>query len=342
MKLKSNLAADGAILLTTLIWGSTFAVARGVLDHWPPLTYLAARLPLAALLFAALFPRQVFGASREAWRAGATLGALMGLGFIGQTVGLLYTTPAKTAFITGITTPLVPVVAYVVWRARPSRENLLGIVLASVGDALILAPAGAERGVNAGDLVTLSTTFLFAAHITLMSIYARRFDARQLSALQVTTAAALAVGAWLVVRAAAAVAGAGSLPQGLAREAAPLAWSASAAWQLVYLATVATVVSFLLWTWGQARMTATHAAVIFSLEPVFATAFAALLRGSAEWTGGRATVGALLVIAGVIVSELRWGGGVAPSGGRGGGRAGGRARRRARRGRGLRLRVDAG
>jgi drug/metabolite transporter (DMT)-like permease len=110
------------------------------------------------------------------------------------------------------------------------------------------------------------------------------------------------------VRAAAAVAGAESLPQGLAREAAPLAWSASAAWQLVYLATVATVVSFLLWTWGQARMTATHAAVIFSLEPVFATAFAALLRGSAEWTGGRATAGALLVIAGVIVSELRWGG----------------------------------
>ena len=68
MKLKGNLAADGAILLTTLIWGSTFSVARGVLDHWPPLTYLAVRMPLAALVFAALFPRQVFGASRAAWR----------------------------------------------------------------------------------------------------------------------------------------------------------------------------------------------------------------------------------------------------------------------------------
>jgi drug/metabolite transporter (DMT)-like permease len=55
-------------------------------------------------------------------------------------------------------------------------------------------------------------------------------------------------------------------------------------------------------------MSATHAAIIFSLEPVFATAFAVLLRGSAEWTGPRATVGALLVLAGVVVSELRWGG----------------------------------
>lgn len=307
MRLKTNLAADGAILLTTLIWGSTFAVARGVLDHWPPLTYLAARLPLAVLLFAALFPRQFFKASREAWRAGATLGLLMGLGFIGQTVGLLYTTPAKSAFITGITTPLVPVVAYVVWRARPSRENLIGIVLASVGGALILAPANAG-GVNAGDLITLSTTLLFAAHITLMGLYARRFDPGQLSALQVTTAAALALTVWLALRGYAVLAGVESLPPGLAREVVPPVWNAAVLWQLVYLSVVATVVSFLLWTWGQARMSATHAAVIFSLEPVFATLFAVLLRGSAEWTGGRATLGALFVVAGVVVSELHWGG----------------------------------
>ncbi|MET0622097.1 MAG: DMT family transporter [Pyrinomonadaceae bacterium] len=307
MRLKTNLAADGAILLTTLIWGSTFAVARGVLDHWPPLTYLAVRMPLAVLLFAALFPRQVFKASREAWRAGATLGVLMGLGFIGQTIGLLYTTPAKAAFITGITTPLVPVVAYVVWRTRPSRENLFGIVLASVGGALILAPANAG-GVNAGDLITLSTTLLFAAHITLMGLYARRFDPRQLSALQVTTAAALALAAWLALRGFAALAGAESLPAGLAREVESPVWSPAVIWQLVYLSTVATVASFVLWTWGQARMPATHAAVIFSLEPVFATVFAVLLRGSAEWTGGRATLGALLVVTGVVVSELRWGG----------------------------------
>ena len=306
MRLKTNLAADGAILLTTLIWGSTFAVARGVLDHWPPLSYLAVRMPLAALLFVALFPRQIFKATRAAWRAGATLGALIGLGFIGQTVGLLYTTPAKSAFITGITTPLVPVVAYLVWRARPSRENLAGIVLASVGGALILAPVNAG-GVNAGDLITLSTTLLFAAHITLMSLYARRFDPAQLSALQVTTAAALVLLVWLALRGYAALAGASALPPGLAREAEPLAWSPAVFWQLAYLAVVATVATFLLWTWGQARMSATHAAIIFSLEPVFATAFAVLLRGSAEWTGGRATLGALLVVTGVIVSELRWG-----------------------------------
>ena len=305
MRLKTDLAADGAILLTTLIWGSTFAVARGVLDSWPPLTYLALRMPLAALVFVALFPRHVFAAARGAWRAGAALGALIGLGFIGQTVGLLYTTPAKSAFITGITTPLVPLVAYAFWRARPSRENLAGIVLASIGGALILAPAEAA-GVNAGDLITLSTTLLFACHINLMSSYARRFDARQLSALQIGVAACVVLAAWLAVRAAAAAWGAGALPPPLAREAVLPDWDAAVGLQIVYLTLVATVATFLLWTWGQARMPAAHAAVIFSLEPVFATGFAVLLRGSADWAGGRATLGACLVVAGVLVSELRW------------------------------------
>ncbi|HEX8719802.1 MAG TPA: DMT family transporter [Pyrinomonadaceae bacterium] len=307
MRLKTGLAADGAILLTTLIWGSTFSVARGVLDHWPPLTYLSVRMPLAALVFAALFPRQVFGAPRAAVRAGATLGALVGTGFVIQTTGLLYTTPAKSAFITGLTTPLVPLVAYAFWRARPSRENLLGIVLASLGGALILAPASADS-VNAGDLLTLSTTLLFAVHVTLMSLYARRFDVRQLAALQITTAAALVFAAWAAVRAYAALAGADALPPGLARETVFPELTAAVAAHIAYLALVSTVGVFLLWTWGQAQMSATHAAVIFSLEPVFATFFAVLLRGSAEWTGGRATVGALLVVAGVVVSELRRGG----------------------------------
>src|SRR2546423_64140 len=306
MKLKSTLAADAAILLTTLVWGSTFAVARGILDAWPPLSYLALRLPLAALLFAALFPRQVFGARREVWRAGATLGLLIGLGFMGQTAGLLWPTPAKSAFITGLTVPLVPVVAYLLWLSRPSRENLAGVVLASIGGALILAPAGAGT-VNAGDLITFGTTALFAAHVALLGAYARRFDIRQLSAIQIIVAAALVLAAWLALRSYAALAGVHALPPGLARETAPLVWSAGTLWQLIYMSTVATVAVFLIWTWGQARMSATHAAVTFGRDPVFATVFAVAWRGSAEWTGGRATVGALLVVAGVVVSELRWG-----------------------------------
>lgn len=304
MRLKANLGADAAILGTTVIWGSTFVVAQDVLAHWPPLAYLAVRLALATLIFAALFPRQLLNATRADIRAGAMLGLLIGGGLLGQTVGLLYTTAAKSAFITGLTTPLVPFVVYALFRARPGAENLAGVVLASAGGFLVLAPAD-EAGVNTGDMITLGCTLLFATHITLMGHYARRTDARRLSILQIGVAALLLTGAWLALWSWNWFSG-GGLPFALARELAPLVWNASVLWQLAYLAVVATVLTFLMWTWGQARMSATHAAIIFSLEPVFATLFAVLSRGSGEWPSPRSGLGALLIVAGVIVSELRW------------------------------------
>jgi drug/metabolite transporter (DMT)-like permease len=87
----------------------------------------------------------------------------------------------------------------------------------------------------------------------------------------------------------------------------PLIWTGRVLWQIVFLALVATVATFLLWTWGQSRMSATHAAIIFSLEPIFATIFAVAVRGAKEWMGGRASVGAVLVFLGILVSELRLG-----------------------------------
>ncbi|MBA3442544.1 MAG: DMT family transporter [Pyrinomonadaceae bacterium] len=263
------------------------------------------RFALAALVLAAMFSRQIAGAGRNEWRAGASLGLLIGGGFALQAVGQVYTTPSKSAFITGLTTPLVPLVAFVLFRVRPSIENMLGVCLASIGGALILMPRG-TTGVNIGDLWTLSCTLLFALHITLMSSYAPRFDVRALTVLQIGVATGVFLAVWLTIRLCVEVLGAEVLPPAVAREAMALGWTWRIVWQLVYLALIGTVTTFLLWTWGQARMSATHAAIIFSLEPVFATLFAIATRGMNEWIGWRAGFGAALILAGIIVSELRW------------------------------------
>jgi drug/metabolite transporter (DMT)-like permease len=304
VRLKSNLAADAALVLTTVIWGSTFVVAKDLLAHWPPLAYITVRFGLAALILVAVFPKQLFAARRAEWQAGATLGLLMGTGFAIQAFGQVYTTPAKSAFMTSLTTPLVPFVALVMLRVRPNLENLIGVTLASLGGILILAPRGAIAA-NQGDWLTLLATFFFAAHITFLSVYARRIDARQLTVLQISVAAAMFVTVSAVFRVAAALFSFSSLPALMKVEGGWPVWSATVAWQLIYLALVATVITFLLWTWGQSRMSATHAAIIFSLEPIFATAFAVAWWGAGQWLGGWSTVGAIAVIAGVVVSELR-------------------------------------
>jgi drug/metabolite transporter (DMT)-like permease len=304
MRLKPNLAADAALVATTLCWGSTFVIAKDVLTYWPPIFYLAFRFALAALALIVLFPKQIKRARTAEWRAGVTLGLLMGGGFALQAVGQIYTTASKSAFITGLTTPLVPFIAFFLLRARPSLENLIGITLASIGGAIILMPT--EASVNTGDLVTLGCTVLFAAHITLLSVYARRIDVRQLTVLQIAAASLIFIFVILALHLCTLIWHMDALPQFVKRETAPLIWSTRVIWQMVYLAFVATVITFLLWTWGQARMSATHAAIIFSLEPVFATFFAVAVNGAKEWMGGRGYLGAMWVLAGVIVSELRF------------------------------------
>lgn len=306
MRLKSNLAADGALVLTTLVWGTTFFLAKDMLTRWPPLAYMALRFAAASVLMIALFRRDFFRATRGARGAGALLGLLMGVGFALQAAGQIYTTASKSAFITGLTTPLVPFVAYAILRARPGVENLVGIVLASLGGALILAPQG-DSSINFGDVLTLCSTATFALHITLLSVYARRYETRQITVLQITSTGAFVCAAWLIFRACALIFSPDALPAFVAREVAPLVWDGRIIWQLAYLSLVATFAVFFLWTWGQARTTAAHAAVIFSLEPVFANAFAVAFRGGQEWLTPRGYAGAVLVLAGVVVSEVRWG-----------------------------------
>ncbi|MGI8995461.1 MAG: DMT family transporter [Pyrinomonadaceae bacterium] len=305
MRLKSNLAADAALMLTTLIWGSTFFMAKDILTYWPPLAYLSFRFGLAAVAMAAVFPKQVLGARRDEWRAGALLGLLVGTGFALQAAGQVYTTASKSAFVTGLTTPLVPFVAFVILRVRPSLENLIGVALASAGGALILAPAGGTGEVNAGDLLTLAGTSLFATHITLLSVYARRYDVRQMAVLQIAAAAIVFLLVWGAFHGASYLFGASALPAFAARETGALVWNDGIVWQLVYLALIGTFLTFLLWTWGQSRTSPTHAAIIFSLEPIFATAFAVAVLGPNEWMGPRGFIGAALVFAGIIISEIR-------------------------------------
>jgi drug/metabolite transporter (DMT)-like permease len=304
MRLKRNLAADVVLVLVTLVWGSTFVMAKDVLERWPPIAYITFRFTVAAFCLALLFAKELRRARLDEWKAGATLGLLVGTGFAIQAVGQVYTTPSKSAFVTGLTTPLVPFIAFAVLRVRPNLENLLGVVLASIGGMLILAPQ--QITVNVGDLLTLGCTALFASHITFLSIYSKRIDARRLTVLQITIAAALFVIIWLSLRASAYIFPQDALPVLIAREAAPLAWSVRVVWQELYLALIATMGTFLGWTWAQGKMSATHAAIIFSLEPVFATIIAVLVRGPNEWAGGRANWGAALILSGVIVSELRW------------------------------------
>ncbi len=293
---REALAADLVLVVVTAIWGSTFIVNRLVLETAPPLLFVLTRFALAAaVLYLVARGRPT---TPHLARDSAAVGLLLAAGIGFQVVGQLFTTASKAAFVTGLSVPLTPVVGYLMTRKKPSRENLAGLLIAAIGFTVLTWPRDAASGVNTGDLLILVTAVSYAVLIVIVSETAATHDVRWYSFGQIVFAAA-GVGA-VRLGLAPFIGGKGTF---LAAEARPLVFDRTVVLSILWMALVATVVTFLAQTWAQARMPATHAAIMFALEPVFTALFAALFL--AERMSRRDWVGACLVLAGILVSELR-------------------------------------
>jgi drug/metabolite transporter (DMT)-like permease len=270
------------LLCCTLIWGSTFVVVKGGLDDASPLLLNSVRFLLASALFVPFALPALRAMSRAAVLRGGILGALLFAGFATQTVGLRYTTASKSAFVTGMLVVLTPIFQLLFAR-RPLRPgNVLGVALVTLGLYLLTSPEGS--GFNVGDSLTLACAVAFALYIVLLDLYTRAHDPRALTLLQFGFTAVLSTAA-------------APLVEDLRFEPTPALLSTVA-----FLAVMATVVAIYVQTRYQRDTTPTRAAVIFSLEPVFAALLAWAVRGEA--LGVLGIVGGAVIVAGVLVSEL--------------------------------------
>jgi drug/metabolite transporter (DMT)-like permease len=290
----SGLRADLVLGAVTLLWGSSFVVVRHALDDAPPLALLFWRFFVAAGLAVALAARRP--KSRAALRDGLVLGFLLALGMSVQVVGQAETTASKAGFLTGLAVVLTPFVAYFRTRKLPSVENGLGIALACAGFFLLTFPA-AGGPINRGDLFVAAGGVVFAFYGVELAERAGAHDALWLTAIQLVVTATVAGVLSLVLRLPAFE----SLPAA-ALEARPIPWRGSFPVTVAYLGIVCTVLAFLGWTWAQGRMSAVHGAILLALEPVFAALFAAWLLG--ERLGPRGLLGGVLVLVGIVVSEV--------------------------------------
>jgi len=291
---RDALTADLALVGVTAAWGSTFVVNRLVIDAGPPILFLVLRFSLAAVVLVVLSRGR--GVTPHLVRDGAVIGVLLAAGIGFQILGQIFTTASKAAFVTGLSVPLTPVAAWLMVRKKPSAENLAGLLVATAGFLLLTWPKG-SLGVNTGDLLVLVTALTYSVIIVQMAESAPRHDARRFSAAQIAFAALgvglgrLAMQPFLSRPGAVFAAEARALPR---------TWAMLAA--LGYMALVATVLTFVIQTWAQARMPATHAAILFALEPVWTALFAAAVLG--ERMSRRDFAGAGLVLLGILVSEL--------------------------------------
>jgi drug/metabolite transporter (DMT)-like permease len=307
--------ADLALVVVMAIWGSSFPVLRFFLSGAggdasqaaSPLLVLAVRVALAAALLLGFLVLRPSGraalrllAEPGAFgpggllRDGLVCGGILAVAFLLQTEGLPRTTASRSGFLTGLLVAFVPLLELLLFRKRPSPPQLAALGLSLAGMALLSAavsiPGPASSGgiapigsTLAGDLLSTLCALVFAGHIVALGRVAARHPVSVLLLLQlVCVALAAALVGPLVEE--------GRLP------ASPRLWAA-----IVYLAVFCTLLAYAVQTWAQRVVTPVRMALLNSLEPVFAAAWAALLLGERLSTGERAG-GALIVLA-VIVGE---------------------------------------
>jgi drug/metabolite transporter (DMT)-like permease len=268
-------------------------------------------MTLAFLVLAAAYHRSdlQFWRGIRRWQiaAGALVGLCLATGYQFQTTGLARTTPSKSAFITGLVVVLVPLFSAIPGlRQRgvpPPRWNaFLGAALAFGGILLLTAPAVANAphrsgatayfssllpdlsSINIGDLLTLGCAIGFAFHCIALSHVSPRIGFRPLALLQVGFCALFM---------------AASLPF---IEHPHIAWTPRLMIALAIAAVLATAAAFSIQSWAQSVLPPTHTALLLTLEPVFAWFTSFLIMG--ERLGVRPATGALLILAGIALTEL--------------------------------------
>jgi drug/metabolite transporter (DMT)-like permease len=291
---RRNLTAHLLLLAVVFVWGTTFVLVKAALADTTPLLFNLLRMTLAFLVLAAANFRTLRGLTRAEIAFGVAAGIFLALGYQLQTTGLGHTTAAKAGFITGLVVVLVPLLSALPGVAphgsgKPTYATSAGALLAFLGLILLTTPPGTSTqlfsGFGLGELLCLGCAIAFAAHLLVLARAAPRVSARRLGTLQIGFAA-------LVMLITLPLGGRPTL------HPAPIVWIA-----LAVTAVLATAAAFTIQSWAQQHLPPSHIALIFTLEPVFAWLTSLLFLG--EHLGPRALLGAGLILAGILLAELR-------------------------------------
>lgn len=275
--------AECVLVLITMVWGGTFLLVQHAMTVSGPMFFVGLRFAAAASLVALFSWRHLRELTLFELKAGAFIGVAIMLGYGLQTVGLQSIPSSQSAFITALYVPFVPLLQWLVLGRRPGLMPSIGIMLAFTGLMLLSGPSGASLNFSPGEIATLISAVAIAAEIILISTYAGQVDVRRVTVVQLAVTSVLS---FLMV-----------VPT---QEVIPdFSWLLLCSALGLGAASAAIQVAM---NWAQKSVSPTRATLIYAGEPVWA-GIAGRLAG--ERLPAIALMGAGLIVAAVIVSELK-------------------------------------
>lgn len=271
------------LLLVTLVWGTTFPLLKSASADLNGVEISALRFVVAAVCMLPFLAR----APRAAWTDGMLLGVLALASYVAQAYGLQHISSNRSAFLTSLNVLMVPFLG-LLFGGRLSAAVLLAAILACLGIGLMSWEGG---GSPQGDAATLLCALAYALYVIVLSRRSPRHQSAHLAATQIAVMAILAT-LWVLLQST----NTGTLAS-LPARAAPHAMT------ILYLGACATAAMLFLQAIGQRKVAADKAAVIYSMEPVFASLFGWMWLG--EILGARGLAGGAIVVGALLLSELR-------------------------------------
>ncbi len=273
-----------ALIAVTMVWGGTFLVVHLAMQYSGPLFFVGLRFVTAGLIGLLVFRKAMAGLTRTELVAGIAIGASIFLGYGLQTFGLQTISSSKSAFLTALYVPLVPLLQWLVMGKPPRLMSWIGIGLAFTGLMLVAGPESGGMELNVGEMATMLSTLAIAAEVLLIGHFAGKVDARRVTTVQLLAAGTMAL-----------------LAMPVAGESAPdFSW----VWLTAAVAMAcASILIQLTMNWAQKSLSPTRATVIYASEPVWAGIVG---RMAGDRLPGLAILGAALIVGGVLVSELKW------------------------------------
>lgn len=275
---------EALLILITMFWGGTFLAVQYAVTMSGPFFFVGLRFATAALAVALLSLKVLRGVTWLEVKAGVAIGVSIALGYSLQTWGLQTISSSKSAFITAMYVPLVPLLQWLCLGRMPGLMSCLGILLAFTGLILLAGPGGDLLVPGEGELITLASAVAIAAEIILISAWAGKVDIRRVTIIQLATASLVAFCAMI--------------PAG---ETIPTLSPALLGVGLglgIFSAIIQVVMN-----WAQRSISPTRATVIYTGEPVWAGIFG---RIAGERLPLLALLGGVFIVLGVLVSELKF------------------------------------
>ncbi|EOZ9371852.1 DMT family transporter [Enterobacter hormaechei] len=276
---------EAILILITMFWGGTFLAVQYAVTMSDPFFFVGLRFATAAVAVALISLKTLRGLTLRELKAGVAIGVAIAMGYSLQTWGLQSISSSKSAFITAMYVPLVPLLQWLCLGRMPGLMSCIGIVLAFIGLILLAGPENnlLALALGPGEIITLVGAVAIAAEIILISAWAGKVDVKRVTVVQLATASLVAF--------------ATMVPAG---ESVPPMSSG-----LIVVALGLGIFSAIIqvtMNWAQRSVSPTRATVIYTGEPVWAGIFGRL---AGERLPLLALVGAALIVLGVLVSELK-------------------------------------